>query len=44
MQNDEWEYEPVSQNKAPHKIFIINHGILCQRELTDWLVHCYIIT
>ena len=23
MQKDEWEYEPVSQKKAPHKIFII---------------------
>ena len=23
MQKAEWEYEPVSQKKAPHKIFII---------------------
>ena len=29
LQKDEWEYESVSQNQAPHKIFIIKSQKLC---------------
>ena len=37
MQKDEWEYEPVSQKEAPHKIqyLLSDHRILCQREVIN---------
>ena len=37
MQKDEWEYEPISQKKVPHEIFIIESQNFVSKG-SNWLI------